>query len=109
MECHSRDTNGSGLRPARDKLRDTHHVLASPCKRACVTDYYRNFIAGGSFFFTLNLAERRLRLLTEHIDELRAEDWASDVSNNGGNFGEWPHVARRDGGFRRRTARPPVT
>jgi hypothetical protein len=36
-----------------------------------MTDYCRNFIAGGSFFFTVNLAERRLSLLTEHIDELR--------------------------------------
>jgi len=36
-----------------------------------MTDYRRNFIAGGSFFFTVNLAERRLRLLTEHIEELR--------------------------------------
>jgi putative transposase len=36
-----------------------------------MTDYRRNFIAGGRFFFTVNLAERRLRLLTEHIDELR--------------------------------------
>ena len=36
-----------------------------------MTDYRRNFIAGGSFFFTVNLAERRLRLLTEHMDELR--------------------------------------
>ncbi len=37
-----------------------------------MTDYRRNFIAGGSFFFTVTLAERRLRLLTEHIEELRA-------------------------------------
>jgi hypothetical protein len=37
-----------------------------------MTDYRRNFIAGGSFFFTVNLAERRLRLLTERIEELRA-------------------------------------
>jgi putative transposase len=36
-----------------------------------MTDYRRNFIAGGSFFFTVNLAERRLQFLTEHIDELR--------------------------------------
>ena len=36
-----------------------------------MTGYRRNFIAGGSFFFTVNLAERRLRLLTEHIEELR--------------------------------------
>jgi putative transposase len=34
-----------------------------------MTDYRRNFIAGGSFFFTVNLAERRLRLLTEHMGE----------------------------------------
>jgi putative transposase len=49
-----------------------HHLLASPCQRVYMTDYRRNFIAGGSFFFTVNLAERRLRLLTEHIDKLRA-------------------------------------
>ena len=36
-----------------------------------MTGYRRTFIAGGSFFFTVNLAGRRLRLLTEHIDELR--------------------------------------
>jgi putative transposase len=33
--------------------------------------YRRNFLPGGSFFFTVNLAERQLRLLTEHIDLLR--------------------------------------
>jgi putative transposase len=37
-----------------------------------MTDYRRNFTAGGSFFFTVNLAERRLRLLTQHIDQLRS-------------------------------------
>jgi putative transposase len=37
-----------------------------------MTDYRRNFVAGGSFFFTVTLADRRLRLLTEHIEELRA-------------------------------------
>jgi putative transposase len=36
-----------------------------------MTGYRRNFIPGGSFFFTVNLVERRLRLLTEHIDKLR--------------------------------------
>ena len=34
--------------------------------------YRRNFIAGGCFFFTVNLAERRLHLLTVHIEELRS-------------------------------------
>jgi putative transposase len=37
-----------------------------------MTDYRRNFIAGGSFFFTVNLADRRLGLLTAYIDDLRA-------------------------------------
>lgn len=35
-----------------------------------MTGYRRNFIAGGSFF-TVNLAERQLELLTQYIDELR--------------------------------------
>jgi hypothetical protein len=30
---------------------DTHRVVASPCWRARMTGYRRNFIAGGSFFF----------------------------------------------------------
>ena len=37
-----------------------------------MTNYRRNFVPGGSYFFTLNLAERRLQLLTDHIDSLRA-------------------------------------
>jgi putative transposase len=36
-----------------------------------VTNYRRNFIRGGSFFFTANLADRRLRLLVDYIDLLR--------------------------------------
>jgi putative transposase len=34
--------------------------------------YRRNFLAGGSYFFTVNLADRRLTLLNDHIDLLRA-------------------------------------
>jgi putative transposase len=37
-----------------------------------MTSYRRNFIAGGSFFFTVNLSDRRLCLLTDHVDGLRA-------------------------------------
>jgi putative transposase len=37
-----------------------------------VTNYRRNFVCGGSFFFTANLAERRLHLLVDHIDNLRS-------------------------------------
>jgi len=36
-----------------------------------MTSYRRNFIAGGSFFFTANLADRRQRPLTDHIGSLR--------------------------------------
>ena len=35
-------------------------------------DYRRNRVAGGTYFFTVNLLERRSRLLVEHIDDLRA-------------------------------------
>jgi putative transposase len=37
-----------------------------------MTKYRRNFVRGGSYFFTVNLADRRLRLLTEHIELLRS-------------------------------------
>jgi putative transposase len=36
-----------------------------------MTDYRRNFLAGGCFFFTVNLEDRRLRLLTQHLGLLR--------------------------------------
>ncbi|OGA06090.1 MAG: transposase [Betaproteobacteria bacterium RIFCSPLOWO2_02_64_14] len=34
--------------------------------------YIRAFVPGGTFFFTVAILERRRRLLTEHIDALRA-------------------------------------
>jgi putative transposase len=37
-----------------------------------VTSYRRHFVAGGSYFFTVNLADRRLQLLTDYIEALRA-------------------------------------
>lgn len=36
-----------------------------------MTTYRRNFVAGGTYFFTVNLAERRSRLLTDEITLLR--------------------------------------
>jgi putative transposase len=36
-----------------------------------MTAYRRNFIPGGCFFFTVNLADRRLSLLTMHTEALR--------------------------------------
>jgi hypothetical protein len=38
---------------------ETHHLLL--CHALAVTNYRRNFICGGSFFFTANLGERRER------------------------------------------------
>jgi len=37
-----------------------------------MTNYRRNFLPGGSYFFTVNLADRRSGLLTAHIELLRA-------------------------------------
>ena len=37
-----------------------------------MTAYRRNLVAGGTYFFTLNLADRRLPLLTDNIGLLRA-------------------------------------
>ena len=37
-----------------------------------MTNYRRNFVPGGGYFFTVNLADRRARLLTEHVELLRA-------------------------------------
>jgi putative transposase len=39
---------------------------------APMTNYRRNFLPGGSYFFTVNLADRRSGLLTAHIELLRA-------------------------------------
>jgi putative transposase len=37
-----------------------------------MTDYRRNFTPGGTYFFTLNLVDRRSSLLTENISRLRS-------------------------------------
>jgi len=37
-----------------------------------MTSYRRNFVPGGSFFFTVNLAERKLSFLTAQVGLLRA-------------------------------------
>src|SRR5262245_16476675 len=49
---------------------ETHHFRCPD--RPSMTSYRRNFVPGGSFFFTLNLEDRRLRLLTEHVGLLRS-------------------------------------
>src|ERR1700719_1322337 len=52
-----------------DRLRETHQLQL--CYARAVTNYRRNFICGGSFFFAANLAERRFHLLVDDIDLLR--------------------------------------
>ena len=37
-----------------------------------MSNYRRLWVPGGTYFFTVNLLERRRRLLVEHIDLLRA-------------------------------------
>jgi putative transposase len=36
-----------------------------------MTNYRRNFVAGGSYFFTVNLSDRRSRVLVERAQALR--------------------------------------
>jgi len=45
--------------------------LHRPVYGSAVAEYRRNFIPGGSFFFTVNLLDRRSHLLTEQIALLR--------------------------------------
>jgi len=37
----------------------------------CMPDYRRNRVAGGTYFFTVNLLDRSSRLLVAHVDALR--------------------------------------
>jgi putative transposase len=46
---------------------ETHHFDAP----TAVTNYRHNLVPGGCQFFTVNLAERKSQLLTDHIDCLR--------------------------------------
>ena len=49
---------------------ETHRIIrVGPHAR--MGSYRRNLVPGGSYFFTVNLAERRLGLLTENIGLLR--------------------------------------
>src|SRR5437867_11912759 len=36
-----------------------------------MVNYRRNFVPGGTFFFTVTLADRRSKLLVDHVDLLR--------------------------------------
>ncbi len=47
------------------------HVLLRPTVGAAMPNYRRAFVAGGCWFFTVNLIDRRSRLLVEQIEALR--------------------------------------
>ena len=58
---------------------DTHHWWVQrsdthqhPIWHLTMTSYRRNFIPGASYFFTVNLNDRRSRLLVDHVAPLRA-------------------------------------
>jgi hypothetical protein len=60
---------------------ETHHLPLRHARAA--TNYRRNFICGGSFFFTANLAERRLRLLVDDIVSAKDDGFRCRLTNPG--------------------------
>jgi putative transposase len=46
-------------------------IAFSQAQEGAIPNYRRNLLPGGTYFFTVNLADRRLALLTEHISLLR--------------------------------------
>ncbi len=49
-------------------------------RQSCVmSNYLRAKVPGGTYFFTVNLLERRRRLLVDHIADLRAAFRATQV------------------------------
>jgi hypothetical protein len=49
-----------------------------------MTSYRRHFVPGGSYFFTVDLPDRRLRLLTDQIEVLRTVSiYANSTSVHG--------------------------
>jgi putative transposase len=56
-----------------DGYRETYLPNPAPpiLRRSFMTNYRRNRVAGGSYFFTVNLADRTSTLLVDHIDLLR--------------------------------------
>ena len=60
-------------RPVRARSETGLHnlLMFSFYQVAAIPNYRRNFIAGGCYFFTVNLLERQQTLLTDHIDLLR--------------------------------------
>lgn len=62
---------GVGQRnPSTPATRETQHEITT-FNRTTMTDYRRHWLAGGTFFFTVALAERSSSLLVDHIDDLK--------------------------------------
>jgi putative transposase len=67
----------------------------------------RNFVRGGCFFFTINLAERKLSLLMDHVELLRAafREYARATIHDRGHRGiarsSWEHTIRHEIDFTR--------
>jgi hypothetical protein len=72
----------------------THHLQL--CYAHAVTNYRRNFICGGSFFFTANLAERRLRLPVDDISSAKDDGFRCRLTHPTGYVLQEP-VERRIG------------
>ncbi|MBI3069331.1 MAG: hypothetical protein HY323_09920 [Betaproteobacteria bacterium] len=55
--------------------------------------YRRARIAGGTYFFTVNLSDRRARLLVEHIDALHVDYIHFNPVRHGyaAKPADWPH------------------
>ena len=52
-------------------MRSAYCALRATRYRCAMPNYRRAFAPGGCWFFTVNLLDRRRRLLTDHIDALR--------------------------------------
>jgi hypothetical protein len=76
-----------------------------------VTNYRRNFICGGSFFFTANLAEHRLHLLVDTIDAADNRSRCGEPLDLQMDQSAFPAASRlrpRGGGLRRSLYHPPA-
>ena len=50
---------------------DKHRSFQQQRYNLIMSNYRRNYVSGGSYFFTVNLLERKNSLLVDHINELR--------------------------------------
>jgi putative transposase len=76
--------------------------------------FRRNFVPGGTYFFTVTLANRRSQILVEHIEALREGYFSNEVLKSGATVARaangdlilwqrrfWEHTIRDEGDFAR--------